>query len=187
MARTPRSIFTYLFIWNCDPLGTKYKVWHEKELLSSHVNINNKLMNFTTIRTKIVPFSLRVFACVLSLLRAESVRRGWPAVIQLYMAQAGEFQWGFYGFGGGNGRGLAVETKVCESCRKQWPSATLCWHCSSACGLPAKQEESEGCQAQNLSLYIYVSVYGGWNAWRSWETINPPLPHPLNGRMFICF
>lgn len=141
-------------------------------------------MNFTTISTKIALFSLRVLACVLSLLWAESGRRGWPAVRQLYLAQAGEFQLGFYGFGRGNSRGLAVETKVCESCRKQWPSATLCWHCSSACGLPTKHE-SEGCQTQNLSLYIYVSVYGGWNAWRSCETINHP-PQALNGIMFIC-
>lgn len=85
-------------------------------------------MNFTTIRLKIALFWLRVFACVLSPLRAQSVRRAWPALRRLYLAAAGQFEWGFYGFSGG----LALETKVCESCRKQWPSATLCWHCTSA-------------------------------------------------------
>lgn len=62
---------------------------------------------------------------------------------------------------------------VCESCRKQWPCATLCWHCSSACGRPTKQEQSNGCQAQNWTLYIDVSVYGGWDVWMYGDPAGP--------------
>lgn len=29
-------------------------------------------------------------------------------------------------------------------------------------------------KAQNWTLFVYVSVYGGWNVWWRCETMNPP-------------
>lgn len=133
----PRSLFIRrcpehpgVFSFISSPAFSKsLSSWHEnashmKKTFYRHmwVNTNNKWMNFATIRVKIVLCPVCVFVCVLSLLRPESTLRGWPAVRQLYLAQAEKFQWGFYG-GGDQQRRISGWD---ESLWILWETVTLC-------------------------------------------------------------
>lgn len=73
----------------------------------------NRLMNFMAIKMKIVPSSVCVYSACRK--RQEGTRRAWPALRQLFLVPAENFD-GDSMVVGTNSRGSGGKKKVCESC-----------------------------------------------------------------------
>lgn len=148
-------------------------------IVKKHKQQTNEFHN--SIKIKIVLLSKCVYSDCLK--RLEGTRRAWPALRQLFLVQVENFNRNST-VAGTNSRGWGDKREeslwILWDCGKQWPSATLCWHRRSPCGLPTKQQQREKAAKTIICVwdqYVYASVCGGLEVWSSGEAKNH---HPSN-------